>query len=84
QAKDGIRAERYLVGSEMCIRDSLYGLYFISAGSASIIFSLESVFILVLSVLICSVKINSPQYFILFLIGAIVGLSLIHISEPTS
>ncbi|XIX00490.1 hypothetical protein AB2H13_27770 (plasmid) [Escherichia coli] len=28
---------------------TLYGLYFISTGSASIVFSLESVFILVLS-----------------------------------
>ncbi|MFV8201576.1 EamA family transporter, partial [Enterobacter cloacae complex sp.6700005] len=60
---------------------TLYGLYFISAGSASIIFSLESVFILVLSVLICSVKINSPQYFILFLIGAIVGSILVALPD---
>ncbi|EEY2487202.1 DMT family transporter, partial [Escherichia coli] len=52
---------------------TLYGLKFISAGITSVIFSLESVFILILSVIFFSVKINSPLHFILLLTGAMAG-----------
>ncbi|OIN37178.1 hypothetical protein AO411_2026310 [Salmonella enterica subsp. enterica serovar Sarajane] len=52
---------------------TLYGLHFVSAGIASVIFSLESVFILILSFFILSIKVNSPRYFILFLTGSMFG-----------
>lgn len=52
---------------------SLYGLKSVSAGIAAVIFSLESVFILILSAVIFSLKIASPYRFILLLTGAMAG-----------
>ncbi|EKJ5694729.1 DMT family transporter, partial [Salmonella enterica] len=63
---------------------TLYGLNFVSAGGASVIFSLESVFIIILSVIIFSVKIHSPLYFILFLIGAMVGSVMVALPDVSN
>lgn len=52
---------------------TLYGLSLVPAGIVSVIFSLESVFILVLSVICFSVKIHNPYYFISLLFVTIIG-----------
>ncbi|HFP9517921.1 TPA: DMT family transporter, partial [Escherichia coli] len=60
---------------------TLYGLKFISAGITAVIFSLESVFILILSVILFSVKINSPLHFILLLTGAMAGSIMVALPD---
>jgi len=52
---------------------TLYGLKSVPAGIASIIFSMESVFILILSVFILKMKIKSPGVFVFILVGAMAG-----------
>ncbi|WP_247174595.1 DMT family transporter [Escherichia coli] len=60
---------------------TLYGLKFISAGITAVIFSLESVFILILSVILFFVKINSPLHFILLLTGAMAGSIMVALPD---
>ncbi|ECU9164084.1 TPA: DMT family transporter [Salmonella enterica] len=52
---------------------TLYGLKHVQAGIASVIFSLESAFILILSVIIFRMRIRSPWIFLLLLIVAMAG-----------
>lgn len=52
---------------------TLYGLKFVSAGIASVIFSLESVFIMILSIIVLGMKTRHPARLILLLLGAMSG-----------
>ncbi|HIE1976964.1 TPA: DMT family transporter [Escherichia coli] len=56
---------------------TLYGLNFVSAGITSVMFSLESLFILLLSFLFFSVKIHAPGRFILLLSCAMSGSMMV-------
>nr|WP_245608526.1 DMT family transporter [Stenoxybacter acetivorans] len=52
---------------------TLYGLEYVSSGIASIIFSLESIFTLLFSVIFLKMKINTIGIFILLLFGTMIG-----------
>lgn len=60
---------------------TLYGLKKVPAGAASVIFSLESALILLLSVLILKMKIQSARTFILLLAGVLAGSLLVVFPE---
>ncbi|MEY8712307.1 DMT family transporter [Mangrovibacter phragmitis] len=52
---------------------TLYGLEKVPAGISSVIFSLESVFILILSVIVLKMRVHNPGLFLMLLIGAMAG-----------
>ena len=52
---------------------TLYGLEKVPVGISSIIFSLESLFILILSVIFLRTKLHNPGLFLLLMIGAMAG-----------
>ncbi|EGM1332120.1 DMT family transporter [Salmonella enterica] len=61
---------------------TLYGMEHAQAGISSVIFSLESAFILILSVIIFRIKVRAPWVFLLLLIVAMAGSLMAVLPDP--